>query len=417
MNARSTLRIWQHEDGVEAVETIALVAVCLALLAAIGLAFNVQGVNLGAATIGTLTRFASEQAPHIDGPDVQGPAVSPITAPAIGIPRIVVQPPRISNPVQGRQTLPQPAQPQPSQQGSGNPLLDFWNSLSGWVQGAILGLAGAAVAVVAFLGLVAAGVVTVASGAVLAAIAAIALAVGAIAGAIYVLATGRVDAWQIVRLGFVAASLVLIPAALALRFPAVAEFFQSIPAQIAAFWGQRVVPFLSGVWNGIRTAFSSVWNGLKTGWRWLLSNLDTKFKLRFLPIIGKTWEIKIADVISNLFKYGGSVAVFKEIWVAGNQLPLWQWIVFGIFAVISSYTPAGGIGRIVVKALYDFAAIWITGGAKFFDDFVKRLWGTDSPSTPPSTPTPQPSTPTPQPTPMPTPTPQPGPVQSPPSHP
>jgi len=70
-----------------------------------------------------------------------------------------------------------------------------------------------------------------------------------------------------------------------------------------------------------------------------------------------------------------------------------------------------------VKAFYDFASVWITGGAKFFDNFVKRLWGTDSPSTPPSTPTPQPSTPTPQPTPMPTPTPQPGPVQSPPSHP
>ncbi|ABU57804.1 hypothetical protein [Roseiflexus castenholzii] len=252
MNARLNRRIWRHEGGAEAVEIIALIAVCIALLAAIGLGFNARGSDLGAAAVGTLTRFASEQSLNIgnvaiDGPDVQGPGISPITAPAVGIPRIVVQPPRISAPVQPQQSAYQPVQQAPAQQGSGNPLLDFWNSLTGWVQGAILGLAGAAVAVVAFLGLVAAGVITVASGVVLAAIAAVALAVGAIAGAIYVVATGRVDAWQIVLLGFGAASAVLIPIGLALRFPAVAAFFSSIPARIAALWSQRIAPWVRGV--------------------------------------------------------------------------------------------------------------------------------------------------------------------------
>ena len=417
MNARSTLRIWQHEDGAEAVEIIALIAVCLVLLAAIGLAFNAQGSDLGAATVGTLTRFASGQAPRVegipmDGPDVQGSAISPITAPAIGIPRIVVQPPRILGPAQTQQSAYQPIHQGSAQRGSGNPLLDFWNSLADWVKGAILGLAGAAVAVGAFLVLVAAGVITVASGAVLAAIAAVALVVGAIAGALYVVATGRVDAWQIVLLGFGAASLVLIPASLALRFPAVAAFFRSIPAQIATFWSQRIAPFLSSVWNGIRTGLSSVWNGIKTGWQWFWRNLDTKFRPFRLP-----WEIKITDVVSNLIKYYLLAAVFKEIWVAGNDLPLWQWIGFTVFAFVSAYLPAGGLGRIVVKGFYDFVAIWITGGAKFFDSFVKRILGINSPSTPTPTPTPQPSTPTPQPTPTPTPTPQPAPVQNPPSRP
>jgi len=36
---------WRHEGGAEAVETIAQVAVRLALLAAMGLAFNVQGLS------------------------------------------------------------------------------------------------------------------------------------------------------------------------------------------------------------------------------------------------------------------------------------------------------------------------------------------------------------------------------------
>lgn len=143
MNARLNRRIWQHQGGAEAVEIIALIAVCLALLAAIGLGFNARGSDLGAAAVGTLTRFASEQSPNIgnvaiDGPDVQGPGISPITAPAIGIPRIVVQPPRISGPSQPQQSANQPVQQQSAQQGTGNPLLDFWNSLAGWVQGASL---------------------------------------------------------------------------------------------------------------------------------------------------------------------------------------------------------------------------------------------------------------------------------------
>ncbi|PMP74171.1 MAG: hypothetical protein C0183_21680 [Roseiflexus castenholzii] len=405
MNARLNRRIWRHEGGAEAVEIIALIAVCIALLAAIGLGFNARGSDLGAAAVGTLTRFASEQSPNIgnvaiDGPDVQGPGISPITAPAIGIPRIVVQPPRVSGPAQPQQSAYQPVQQAPAQQGSGNPLLDFWNSLTGWVQGAILGLAGAAVAVVAFLGLVAAGVITVASGVVLAAIAAVALAVGAIAGAIYVVATGRVDAWQIVLLGFGAASAVLIPIGLALRFPAVAAFFSSIPARIAALWSQRIAPFLVSVWNGIKSGAQWMWNGIKSGWQWVWRNLDTKFRPCPLP-----WEIKITDVISNLIKYFLLAAFFKEIWLAGNHLPLWQWIAFTVFAVISAYLPAGGIGRIVMKAFYDFVAVWITGGTKFFDSFWKRIKGTGTTS--PSTPTPTP-TPSPTPTPPPPPTPTPG---------
>lgn len=139
----------------------------------------------------------------------------------------------------------------------------------------------------AFLGLVAAGVITVASAAVLAIIAGIALVAGAIAGAFYVVLTGRVDAWQIVLLGFGAASLVLVPAGLMLRFPQIGAFFSSIPARIAALWSQRIAPFLV-----------SVWNGIKSGWQWVWRNLDTKFRPFPLP-----WEIKITDVISNLIKY------------------------------------------------------------------------------------------------------------------
>lgn len=379
-------RSWRHEGGAEAIEIVALVAVCLTLLAVIGLAFNAQGVNLGAAAIGTLTRFASEQAPRVEGipmdrPDVQGPAISPITAPAMGIPRIVIQPPRMTGPNQTQRSAYQPDQQGSAWQGSGNPLLDFWNSLADWVKGAVLGLAGAAVAVVGFLGLVAVGVITVASGAVLAAIAAVALAVGAIAGAIYVLATGKVDVLQTMLVGFFTALTAIVAM---LNFPAIAAFFRSIAGQVAAFWSQRIVPFLLRIWNGI-----------KTGWRWFWRNLDTKF--RPLPI---PFEIKITDVISNLIKLFGFAAFFKEIWVAGNQLPLWQWIGFAFFAVISAYVPAGGIARILVKAIYDFVAVWITGGVKFVDSFIKRFRGINAPSTP-----------------QPTPTPQPAPGQSPPSHP
>lgn len=245
MNAQANRRIWRHEGGAEAVEIIALIAVCLALLAVIGLSFNARGGDLGAAAVETLTRFTSRQSTGVQPPDIQVPDIQTpdIAVPVIGVPSIVVNPPQ----------TPLPTVPTQPQQGSGNPLVDFWIGLPDWVQGAILGLLGAAVAVGVFLLLVAAGVITVASAAVLAAIVAVALAVGAIAGAIYVLATGRVDAWQIVLLGFGAASLVLIPAGLALRFPAVATFFSSIPARIAGFWAQRVVPFVARIWNGIKS--------------------------------------------------------------------------------------------------------------------------------------------------------------------
>lgn len=141
----------------------------------------------------------------------------------------------------------------------------------------------------------------------------------------------------------------------------------------------------------------------------MVRNLDTKFRPLPLP-----WEIKITDVISNLIKYFLLAAVFKEIWIAGNHLPLWQWVAFSIFAVISAYLPAGGFGRIAMKALYDFVAVWITGGAKFFDSFIKRIQEIISPSTPTPTPTPTPSpTPTPAPTSTPTPAPTPTPTPAP----
>lgn len=193
MNAQANRRIWRHEGGAEAVEIIALIAVCIALLAAIGLGFNARGGDLGVAAVGTLTRFTSRQAPDVQPPDIQVPDIQTpdIAVPVIGVPNIVVNPPQ----------TPLPTVPAQLQQGSGNPLMDFWNSLPDWAKGAIIS-AGVALAVCAIVvALVALGVITALSLPVVLIASAIAIALAAIAGAIYVLWTGQVDVGALALIG------------------------------------------------------------------------------------------------------------------------------------------------------------------------------------------------------------------------
>jgi hypothetical protein len=409
----------RHEGGLELVETVAVIGVVVALLLAALVVVQAQGGQVGDTAVAQLVRF------------IQGPVASQaMPAQAVPAQRQPFQPgaaqPGLAQPALGVPSLVQA----PSASGN-NPLMTWWSSLPGWVQGALIAGGVALLVSAVIVGLVALGVLTFVSLPVAAVLGVVAVALAAIAGAVYVLWTGRVDVPWLVGIG-VLSPLLVFGAAWLVTSGALATavtwvrtvVLPAIGRGIAAGW-RWVTGQVVRLWNWVRTTWAArqaiktwverqatkLWDWMRNTWvarqatklwKWIKGVLDTKFR----PFEFIKWEIKPTDVISNLIKYYGYAWFFKEVIVHGSSLPWLQLVVLGIFALVSAYLPPGGISRILIKAIYDFIALFVTGGLKFIQEVWDRLsgGGQHSSGTPNrSTPTPAPSKSSPPPPPTPTP--------------
>ena len=421
---RAAARRWRDERGLEMVETVAVIGVCIALLVATMAVFSANGGNIGGAAVGRLGTFITQgqvasgqnpMSPSQFQPNLAQaqPMQQALQVVAMGVPGVV-----------SAQVQPVPAQ-------ASNFIVTWWNSLPIGVQGALIAAAAAVVVGIIFVALVALGVLTFVSLPVAAVIAVVGVVLAAIAGAIYAIWTGKVDVLQLLLLG-AAVQLVVIGVAWAVASGTAAaavawisrtawpwvmrtvgglvrgagrlamRFFGWV-RNTAAPWVTRAIGGLlrgaGRLATGIFRVVSWPFRMVGRGWKWLAKNLDNKL----VPFKFLKWEIKPSDVISNIIKLFVYAAVFKEIWVSGGNMAWWQWLLFAVFAVVSAYLPGGGIARVLMKALYDFLSVWITGGIKFFESVWKKLFGSNPP-TPKPTPSGTPTTPTPPPT-QPSPTP------------
>ncbi len=398
----------RHEGGLELVETVAVIGVVVALLLAALVVVQAQGGRIGDTAVAQFVRF------------IQGPVASQaMPAQAVPAQRQPFQP-GAGQPAPAQAALGVPALLQASSASGGNALANWWNSLPGWVRGALIAGGVALLVSAVIVGLVALGVLTFVSLPVAAVLGAAAVVLAAIAGAIYVLWTGRVDVPWLVGIGVLSPLLVFGAAwlvtsgALAtavtwvrtVALPAIgrgiAAGWRWVTGQAVRLWGWVRTTAAPTVWRVVSVPFRWAAQQATRLWNWIKGELDTKFR----PFKFINWEIKPTDVISNLIKYYGYAWFFKEVIVHGSSLPWWQLVALGVFAVVSAYLPPSGLLRIFVKSIYDFIALFITGGSKFFQEVWHRLFGGGqhtSPSGTPnrSTPTPTPSKSSPPPSPTP----------------
>jgi hypothetical protein len=173
-----------HEGGQETIETIAVIGVSVALLVAVMLALSGSGGSIGGAALERLGIFISQGAQTQQQAAQPVPAQQPVVVVAMGVPNLLAA--QVGAPPQAQQT---------------NWIVNLWQSLPLWAQGALIAAAAALVVGLIFVGLVALGVLTFVSLPVAAVIAAVGVALAAIAGAIYAVWTGKIDVVHLILIG------------------------------------------------------------------------------------------------------------------------------------------------------------------------------------------------------------------------
>lgn len=419
---RLLTRIWRHEGGFQAAEKVAAIAVVLALLGALAVAFVGNGNTIGQTATNTIQRFISGESGQVNPGTASGTiTVASLTSGAVGVPNLLLA--QI-----GGQTGQQNKQ---QQRDCGFLAFNCWDdaarSAAGWVSdragqawnwttarasdawgfitskegiGAILGFIGAGLAVLAAVAL---GVFAGLPALVVAAIVVVALALGALAGYLYVKITGRVDVWVILGLGFLVGGIgVVVGVWLAGGAPALAAAWSTLSGAVSsAFAWARTVALpalgrgLSAAWTAVRTQVARfgnwVWNiarpaivqaiksTAKTVWRVLTAPFRWLTKLinfrKTFQIFGKPWDWRGADLINNLLKLLLLTAAFKDVWINNKDVPWWQFGLYIIFAGLSAFAPAAGWLRVGVKLTWDFLSIFVTGGQELWNKAWPKIQG------------------------------------------
>ncbi|HEU4323069.1 MAG TPA: hypothetical protein VFS21_07935 [Roseiflexaceae bacterium] len=280
---RRVWRCWRDEGGRQAADTVAVIAVVLALMGALAVVLAGGGGQIGGAATEAVASFITSGAGQPQGGAVTAGRpdgsvdVAVVSVAAMGVPNLVL----------GQVSAPgQPAQQSCGFLGFrcwGQAISDVWNSLPGWLQGGLIALAAAVVVVAAFVVLVAAGVVTAVSLKAAAVIGAVALVVAFVAGAVYVLVTGRVDVLQLLGIG-AGSALAVVLLSLAFVTGGLAAAWVALRAGAGRLWGAAVeflwrswaqtVRFAGWVkntaWPWIKRGAGWLWNWSKTvAWPWI----------------------------------------------------------------------------------------------------------------------------------------------------